>query len=118
MSITKIFFLLMLAIFTNFSFAKNLECENLNEKQANRALELLKTELKKDVFVIDKYCESCFDSYPSPILVESIDVKKDSANFHIEINNNIVDITYLYVEGRSLASFAGCETIAVSPFLD
>ncbi len=105
-----------LFIFSFNSYA--LECKNLNETQAQKAKRLLKEYFDKELFVIDEYCESCFDKYPKPIVVEKFQVEKKNKKYNLIINGKSIDITHLYVNGRNLASFAGCETVAVSKFLD
>ena len=95
------------------------QCKNLSFNQAKKAvIELNKYRELKDIFVIDKFCEACQDSYPKPILVGNVSLKRSNNHYQVSINNSPTDISYIYVEGRSLSHYTGCKTVAVSTHLD
>ena len=95
------------------------QCKDLKFNQAkNAVVELKKYSDTKDIFVVDEFCEACMDSYPRPILVENISFKREANHYHVILNNKVVDISYLYVEGHSLSHIVGCKTVAVSEYLD
>lgn len=92
------------------------QCISLNRTQAIKAqVAIENVSLKvKDFLVIDHYCEHCFDPYPKPIVVDSVHVDHDKNGYYIKINDEKIDIAYIYVDNKNLASLAGCKAIAVS----
>lgn len=97
------------------------QCHYISKIQADKALAILESHKDKSaLFVIDQYCESCMDSYPKPILVDSFSVQKHRMKniFEISINTNTIDAAYTYVDGSNLATLIGCKTVAVSKYLD
>lgn len=97
------------------------QCNYMNKSQALKALEILeKSKDEFDLFVIDKYCESCLDAYPKPILVNSFAIKKHKQPniYELSINTKTIDAAYTYVDGNNLANMVGCKTVAVSKYLE
>ncbi len=109
--------LILLIGFINSAYAKS--CQKLKLEQGTEVIKLLKSANTSEVFVIDKYCEHCQDNYPKPILVNSYQLTNLPGNeVEIQINNQSIDLTYIYVQGRNIASIIGCNPIAVSKNLD
>lgn len=111
----KLFILGLLLTTNAFAF----QCKDLSYNQAKKAAEEINKYLElKPILVIDKYCEACFDKYPKPILVHNVDLKRIENTYQVTINSKATDLSYIYVEGKSLSHYAGCETVAVSKFLN
>ncbi len=111
--------ILIMGIVFSSAHALAFQCKNLSFNQAKKAVvELNKYNDLKSIFVIDKYCEACQDPYPSPILVGTVSLKRIQDSYQVAVNDSPLDISHIYVEGRSLSHLTGCKTVAVSKFLD
>ena len=113
----RILFILLLFVISAPAFA--VQCINLSKDQALAAQLAIEHVSKKvpDFLVIDQYCEHCLDAYPRPIVVDEVTVTHDAKNYYLLINEEKVDIAYIYVDNKNLASLAGCKTIAVSKII-
>lgn len=95
------------------------QCNKLNTKQANKAKEIIENAMESsELFVVDRYCESCLDNYPKPIVVDEFSIEKEGSASQLSINDKVEDIAYIFVNGVNLATMVGCKTIAVSQYID
>ena len=95
------------------------QCVDLKYNQASKALKIVNnSKINKEFYVLDKYCESCLDTYPKPILLNDIEIDSSDSISHILINGKVEDLAYIYVDGENLAQKVNCRTIAVSKFSD
>lgn len=108
---------ILLMLLINKTYAS--ECRTLSTAQGEKALQLLLEADSSELFVVDQYCEHCFDEYPRPILVDSYEIRKTSKkSVELYINGKVMDLAYLYVEGENMALNISCHIIAVSKNLD
>lgn len=126
----KFFTALALIISTHFTYAldQEVQCVSLSEKQVEKVVKLLdEYQSKNQIPVIDSFCEFCTDKYPKPIFVDSVESQSITSTrgpaagiteHRITINGEIVDLAYLYINGKNLAHTVGCDTYGVSEFLD
>lgn len=109
------------ALLMSFNLWASGQCETLSSQQAQLAFDLIQQELKTNpIAVIDSYCESCLDDLPRPIVIDNFQIKRlENLSFsQIQINGEIIDAAYIYLNGENLAAQIGCKTIAVSRNLD
>lgn len=126
----KVISVLMILLNSKQLMAYEPQCIFLSDQQVTKAIQILeKWNSKNEIPVIDSFCEFCTDKYPKPIILESANISKDidlrlPANLKnesiskIEVNGTVVDLAYLYVDGKNLAFEVGCETYGVSKELD
>ncbi|MAZ47905.1 MAG: hypothetical protein CME65_05040 [Halobacteriovoraceae bacterium] len=110
--------LFLAVIFLNTSHASINNCQNLSKQQALKAFNLIKTTDIYEYTILDLYCEACLDSYPKPLLVESYKVMKTKNGYSVFLDGMAYNLAYLYSGGENLAQKVGCETFAVSKYLN
>lgn len=96
------------------------QCEVLPKVAAQKAYELLLKHKKvNDIAIIDRFCKSCFDKYPKPIVIDELEITDFQVKGfqEIKINNDVIDLAYLFLEGDNLAKLVGCKTITDSSYL-
>lgn len=84
-----------------FTVAQADQAQRISKKEANSALQLLKTE---NIHVIKALCKACEDKLPQNIVIENMSVQ--DANYkglwELVINGQVIDLAYYYVpiQGR------------------
>jgi hypothetical protein len=113
--------ILTLSIFSLMSLSAFADqCSVLKISSANIAKEILSTHLSSNkIAVIDKFCESCMDKRAMPIVIDSIETKDFQVKGYKEIyiNKQKIDLAYIYINGKNIATSIGCRTIGVSEYL-
>ena len=108
----------LMVIFLSTAQASINNCQNLSKSQALEAFNLIKNTDIYEYTILDLYCEACLDTYPKPLLVESYKVMKTKSGYSIFLDGMAYNLAYLYSGGENLAQKVGCETFAVSKFLN
>jgi hypothetical protein len=104
-------------LFSWEAFAMN-NCKLISEKQATKAFKLIQKSDIHEYLVIDQYCEACLDDYPQPIVVEKFAIKPNQGKYSVFIDDKAINLTYFYAGGENIAQAVGCETIAVSKYIE
>jgi hypothetical protein len=116
--INKLFFILIFLVISNVSFAA--QCQALPEAQAKAAIALLNEyHTNYEIAVIDYFCESCRQERPRPIVIDHVKMSAFQVKgFHeIVVNNEAIDLAYIYLAGENLALKVGCQAQGVGKFL-
>lgn len=100
--------------------ASGYHCRYLSAKYATEAFKALSQYKEQNYLpIIDRYCESCSDSYVKPIVIEDIKYLPYQVKGYasLAINGKEVDLAYLYLDGKNLGYRFNCKTSAASEYL-
>lgn len=108
----------ILLVLTHSAFAD--QCTRLPKSKAKAAHKIITNFIKSnDIAVADIFCEACRDEAPKVVVLESTELKDFQVKGYKEItvNDQAVDLAYLYINGENVASMVDCKTIGVDKFL-
>lgn len=108
----------ILMLFTNLVWAD--QCSTLPKQKALKAKNIIEKFIKSnDLAVIDIYCEACMDEIPKAIVADTVHLKDFQVKGFKEIlvNEKVIDLAYVYLNGVNMASMIGCKTVGVEKFL-
>lgn len=96
------------------------QCSTLPKDKALQAKKIISKFIKtNEIPVIDVYCQACMFTYPQVLVADSVELKDFQVQGYQEVivNNERVDLAYMYINGENLASMIGCKAIGVDKFL-
>ena len=108
----------MLLMFSGFTWAD--QCSTLPKEKALQAKKIISSFIKtNEIAVIDIYCQACMFTYPQVLVADSVELKDFQVRGYQEVivNNEPVDLAYMYINGENLASMIGCKAVGVDKFL-
>jgi hypothetical protein len=109
-----------LILMTQISSAYGAICKYLPSASIKDAKSLLDSFKKANsIAVVDKFCESCLDRSPKPIVIDTVEITPHSVTGYagILLNGEAVDLAYLYLNGENLSFKYNCHTKYTSRFL-
>jgi hypothetical protein len=112
--------IISIILMTQISSAHGAICKYLPSASIKDAQSLLESFKKsQDIAVVDKFCESCLDRSPKPIVIDSIEVYNHSVSGYagLKLNGKTIDLAYLYLNGENLSFKYNCQTKYISRYL-
>lgn len=108
----KTMLILVLSLISGIAFAD--QCSYISNRQAKKAVRAL-----IGAQYIHTFCEPCGDTKAQIVLADSVSLRKTGIEktWEVLINQQGIDLAYIYVDGLNLAKVVSCPTEGVSPTL-